>query len=126
MDQLIFIYNAKSGLVNSIFDYVHKFVSPQTYSCNLCLITYDNMGKKDEWSNYLKSLSIEVIFAYKNNIKNYIKSFKYTNEHLPCAYLLNKDGFKLFISNKEMNNVKKLSELIELVNRKLLIYSLQS
>ena len=124
MDQLIFIYNAKSGLVNSIFDYVNKFVSPQTYSCNLCLITYDNMGKKDEWSNYLKSLSIEVIFAYKNNIKNYIKSFKSTNENLPCAYLLNKDGFKLFISNKEMNNVKNLSELIELVNRKLQINSL--
>ena len=32
-NRLVFVYNAKSGVINGIFDYVHKFVSPSTYSC---------------------------------------------------------------------------------------------
>ena len=61
--ELIFIYNAKSGFFNSVMDYVHKFVSPETYSCNLCTLTYDNTGKKNEWANYLNTLPIEVEFV---------------------------------------------------------------
>ena len=57
-NRLVFIYNAKSGIINGIFDYVHKFVSPSTYSCNLCSLTYDNLGKKNEWAKYLNNLCL--------------------------------------------------------------------
>ena len=97
--QLIFVYNAKSGFLNGVFDYIHKFVSPHTYSCNLCSITYDNIGKKNEWSKYLNSLPINIIFAYKDNLYNYIK-------------------------NIEINNLKNLNELILLMNKKLPKYKL--
>ncbi|WP_232221892.1 hypothetical protein [Methanococcoides burtonii] len=45
---LIFVYNADSGLINEMKDYVHKIVSPSTYECNLCAITYGNTGIKNE------------------------------------------------------------------------------
>ncbi len=35
-----FIYNAKNGVVNSLFDLAHKLISPDTYECNLCKITH--------------------------------------------------------------------------------------
>ena len=38
--EIQFIYNAKSGLANSIFDLAHKLISPDTYECNLCKITH--------------------------------------------------------------------------------------
>ena len=84
--QLIFVYNAKSGFINGVFDYVHKFVSPQTYSCNLCSITYDNTGKKDEWNNYLNSLPIEVIFAYKDNLQKKGLYFQLQLPHNPLFF----------------------------------------
>jgi len=37
---LIFVYNANGGLVNSWLDTAHKIVSPSTYSCSLCAITF--------------------------------------------------------------------------------------
>ena len=39
--ELIFIYNAQKGRLNSLIDYIHKTVSPGTYSCNLCAITHN-------------------------------------------------------------------------------------
>ena len=44
--ELIFIYNAKSGLVNEFLDFAHKIVSPGTYNCNLCAISYGNFSMK--------------------------------------------------------------------------------
>ena len=42
---LVVVYNAKSGGLNAVLDYVHKMVSPKTYNCNLCKLTYDNFGQ---------------------------------------------------------------------------------
>lgn len=38
---IIFIYNAKGGQWNYLIDTLHKYLSPKTYECNLCQITYD-------------------------------------------------------------------------------------
>jgi hypothetical protein len=38
--EIQFIYNAKNGLANSIFDLAHKIISPDTYECILCKITH--------------------------------------------------------------------------------------
>ena len=43
---LIFVYNANGGFFNGFSDYIHKLVSPKTYECSLCAITYDNLGMK--------------------------------------------------------------------------------
>ena len=117
--QLVFVYNAKSGMINAIFDYVHKFVSPQTYSCNLCKITYDNSGKKDQWANYLNSLPINVLFAYKDNIDTSAPKLEYSGEELPCAFLVNEEKTIYLITKNEMNTINDIDELIKTVNQKL-------
>ncbi len=66
MNEIVFIYNAKSGTVNSLIDWAHKIVSPDTYECSLCSITYDNLGKKAEWSTFLRELKIKSTFIYKD------------------------------------------------------------
>ena len=117
--KLIFIYNAKSGFINGVFDYVHKFVSPQTYACNLCSLTYDNTGKKNEWSDYLNSLPIEVLFTYKDNLLEDGFILKNRNYELPCIVILDNHEERLFVSKNEIDSVNNLEDLIDLVNKKI-------
>jgi len=46
MSKLIFVYNADSGLLNAMKDWAHKIVSPETYPCSLCALTYNNLGMR--------------------------------------------------------------------------------
>ena len=51
MKTLIFVYNANAGLFNMMSDYAHKIISPETYECNLCALTYGNLGMKQKWKS---------------------------------------------------------------------------
>ena len=116
MSEIVFIYNAKSGTVNSLIDWAHKIVSPDTYECSLCSITYDNLGKKAEWSTFLRELKIKSTFIYKDQI---INDQKLKDVPLPCAYLKKSNDIKLLISSDEMNTYKNLEELIVSLRKKL-------
>ena len=70
-EQLIFIYNADSGIFNAVSDYVHKIVSPATYPCSLCGITYSNLGMEKAWAEYLKSLAMPTLFLHKDQLENH-------------------------------------------------------
>jgi len=54
MSKLIFVYNADSGLLNAMKDWAHKIVSPETYPCSLCALTYDNLGMRRPWREFIK------------------------------------------------------------------------
>ncbi len=43
---LIFVYNANSDLFSTVTDFAHKILSPSTYQCQLCALTYGNFSKK--------------------------------------------------------------------------------
>ena len=116
MTEIVFIYNAKSGPINSLIDWAHKIISPNTYECSLCSITYDNLGKKNEWSAFLKELKIKASFLYKDHIVNDIDL---KDSSLPCAYLRVNNNIKLIISSVEMNSFKDLNELILCLRKKL-------
>ena len=116
MNEIVFIYNAKSGTVNSLIDWAHKIVSPDTYKCSLCSITYDNFGKRAEWSTFLREIKIKSSFIYKDNI---INDWKFKDASLPCAYLKKSNDMKLLISSDEMKAHKDLDELIGSLRKKL-------
>ena len=52
----VFVYAADSGPVNAALDWAHKLVSPTTYACDLCRITYGAFGRKQEWDKALERL----------------------------------------------------------------------
>jgi len=114
--ELIFIYNAKSGAINSLFDFSHKLVSPSTYSCSLCSITYGNFGMKKEWKVFLANFDGKVTFLYKNQLQK----IKYTPKKLPCILLKsNQENLQEIISAAELNSFSTLSELIVELKMKL-------
>jgi len=115
--EILFVYNANSGLFNAITDYVHRQISPSTYSCNLCLITHDNWDRNQRWSTYIDSLPIKVGFMYKNTVNQYKELG--IEVKLPMAFLINENKASVFITTKEINSCNDEITLIDLFNTKL-------
>ncbi len=65
--KLIFIYNADSGLLNTVFDIAHKIFSPRTYSCNLCALTHGYFTVRDEWMRFITGLDVECEFLHRDD-----------------------------------------------------------
>jgi hypothetical protein len=96
-----FVYNAKSGLFNQLTDAAHKAISPNTYECNLCKLTYGLTSMKKQWKAFIKNYDIE--FTYKNKIKV---------KETPAVY---DEQLMLVISSKEISACKDVQELQSLV-----------
>ncbi|MBT6438938.1 MAG: hypothetical protein HOK72_04470 [Flavobacteriales bacterium] len=117
--ELIFIYNAGSGLFDSVSDFAHKILSPSTYQCNLCVLTHGNFGAKKQWKDFLKKLGIKVEFYYKNQFKNLNQ-----NEIKPPCILIkiHNSTIQEFINADEMNSHESLDDLIDIIKVKLKQY----
>ena len=113
--ELIFIYNAKSGLVNEFLDFAHKIVSPSTYNCNLCALSYGNFSMKKKWSDYISSLPVKSTFTYKDKVSEY----GYNNIELPSIIFRNGSRSKVIISSEEINKLKKIDQLINILSDRL-------
>ena len=113
--ELIFIYNTKSGVVNELIDFAHKIVSPETYDCNLCAISYGAFSMKKKWSTYIETLPFKSTFTYKDKFsKN-----GYSNIKFPSVFIQSNEKLDEIISATEINEIKNLDQLIGLLNQKL-------
>ena len=54
-DALAFVYNANVGLGWAIIDSLHKTLSPATYDCQLCAVTYDAVRMRPQWRDWLRA-----------------------------------------------------------------------
>ena len=106
-DGLIFVYNAKSGTLNAAIDYFHKIVAPDPYDCNLCILTYDNFGKKKEWKAFLKNLEAPIQFLYADDMKSLG-----IDESIKLPILMT-EGSEVLIDSKKMNSFDSIDKLME-------------
>jgi len=80
--EIQFIYNAKNGLANSIFDLAHKIISPDTYECNLCKITHGAFTENKKFKELKEKYNITLwhIDDYERNIRRYL--YPYISFHV--------------------------------------------
>ena len=117
MDSIIFVYNADSGLFNGLKDLIHKHVSPATYPCSLCAITYDNLGMRQEWRRFVQSLDREVEFLHRDELAD---RYGIRGLTLPAALRHDKDQSpKVWLTAEQINSCKSLADLQGLVVEKL-------
>ena len=115
--ELCFVYNAQSGVAHALMDYVHKIVSPDTYSCSLCGVTYGNLGMHPQWADYLRGLPFKTRFLYKDTVPKHLGDVQ-----LPAAYVVEADHWVHVIGSEEMNAAVTLDALIALCDNKLADY----
>lgn len=115
--ELIFVYNADSGIISGALDFAHKLTSPQTYKCNLCKITYGNFAIKAEWREFLRTLDYNLSFLHRNQFR--VKFPKLKDYELPIVLKIINQDQKILVYAKEINDQKNLKELIDLIRRKI-------
>ena len=115
-NKLIFIYNADSGLLNTVKDIWHKALRPSTYQCNLCQTTFGTFGPKKEWKSFIKTLDVETEFLHKDE---FLEKYDVQDAKYPSAYLLVDGTLKLLITQVEMNSVATIPEMEDLVSSKI-------
>ena len=117
-EQLIFIYNADGDLFNSLNDFAHKIISPDTYQCSLCALTHGNFAMKREWKNFIKALHVEAVSMYKDEFEKL-----YTRQiNLPAVFIKKDELLIQLIISEEINACKSLQQLKDLVLLKLKQY----
>ncbi len=113
---LIFVYNADSGLVNTLLDIGHKIVSPKTYSCNLCAITHSTFSMRDEWKQFVAGLSVPIEFLHRDELE---KKYGMRAVELPAVFRRNNGALETWITREEINRCRSLEDLAQLVRTKL-------
>ena len=105
--KLIFVYNADSGLMNTLMDIGHKAISPQTYECNLCGLTFGVVSEHKQWKKFRESSEAEMEFLHRDEFeKKYGREFEY-------PIILKKDtSLDVAISKTKLNEIATLDELI--------------
>lgn len=114
--QLVFVYNADSGLFNTITDIAHKIISPTTYSCQLCALTHSYFSVKEDWANFLEELDVSLEFLHRDELlENYGKS----EMSLPVILINQNKQLSTWISTEEINDCPSIEVLKVLISDRL-------
>jgi hypothetical protein len=119
--ELILVYNAESGFFNIVKDGLHKIVSPSTYHCNLCALTYGTVKMKDEWKTFIDKLKIPTEFLHRDEFLRKLKSHPHNikDAKFPAVFLDKGGKISLLITHNEINECKTLNDLMNLITNKL-------
>jgi hypothetical protein len=106
--KLIFIYNADSGLFNTVTDIAHKIFSPETYSCNLCALTHDYFTVRDEWKAFIAGLGVECEFLHRDELQQHFPDLQIA---LPALLRQDEGTPRLCLSAEAINRCSDLASL---------------
>jgi hypothetical protein len=81
---------------------------------------------KKDWKNFVNDLDVPVEYMKKDKFKfeflhkdEFNERYNVKDAKFPSAYVDNGMGLQLFISQDEMNSIKKIPELKDLVNKRI-------
>lgn len=111
--QLVFVYNADSGMFNTLTDIAHKVFSPQTYECNLCAISHSYLSERSEWKEFIQGLGVECEFLHRDE---FLKKYASADKNFPVIYELINGDLKLRLSAEQINRCKSMDDLKAAIN----------
>ena len=115
--RLILVYNANGGILNGAKDTIWKVLSPSTYPCSLCALTFGWVSMHGAWRRYLDSLPHEKVFLHKDDYAEALPGVALT---LPAILVAGGDARpEILVSASELNALPDLKALIALVDARL-------
>ncbi|MFM9853750.1 MAG: hypothetical protein ACKVOJ_13240 [Sphingomonadaceae bacterium] len=117
--KLICVYNAEAGLLNALIDSVHKTLSPDTYPCDLCAITYGVFTMDKQWRRWIKALPMPTHFYHRADFKAAWPNVAVT---LPVIMLEQKSGLTTIVAAHDFSGTKTVNDLIALLETRLAKY----
>jgi len=113
---LVFVYNADSGVVNTLLDIGHKIFSPHTYSCRLCAITHTTFSMREPWKSFLQGLGVAVEFLHRDE---FMQRYALQHTALPAIFRKTEARLEEWISREDINKCQSLADLEQLVEQRL-------
>ncbi|MBJ6110230.1 hypothetical protein JAO73_14500 [Hymenobacter sp. BT523] len=115
--RLLFVYNADTGLLPGLKDAFHKILSPATYPCALCAVTYGATSMRPEWRAFIKSLPVPVQFLHRDEFGRAFPQWR--GHRLPAAFAVAETGeLQPFMTAEDMAGAD-LNGLMQQVREKL-------
>ncbi len=118
-EKIIFVYNADSGLVNSLKDAVGKTIHPDQYQCRLCALTYNTVRMKSDWKQFIKDLPKRTMFLHRDE---FLKRYGDPGTGFPAAFAAGGDKGEtpsVILTPEEINSCQNLQDLKDLVEEQL-------
>lgn len=117
--RLVFVYNANAGLLAGALDSIHKTLSPATYACDLCALTYGALTMRPLWRQWLQSISMEADFYHRPDFRLAYPAFE--NEPLPLVGILSDAGLSVLLDRDALSQFQTLDELVAALQSKLAV-----
>ena len=114
--KLVFVYNADSGLFNTVTDIAHKIMSPKTYSCHLCSLTHGYFKVRDTWVTFLQSIDAECEFLHRDEL---FEKYAIADADLPQIYKNRNGKLEPWISRDDIERFSHVDELMTFIQQKL-------
>ena len=114
--KLVFVYNADDGVFSAVTDTIHKVLSPSTYQCQLCQITYGLTTMHKDWRRFLEGIDAEKEFLHRNE---FIDKYPESTAELPAIFKETPNGLEDFLTAAEIRQYANLQSLIKAVEDRL-------
>lgn len=112
--RLLFVYNVDLTPFALLSDFVHRIVSPDTYPCRLCDLTYDRFTMKNEWKRFIAALPADCRFELRDRFQR--KYPAYADVPLPAVFRQGpRGGLATLLSADAINRAKTMASLRRLV-----------
>jgi hypothetical protein len=111
--ELLFVYNADSGLTSALRDWLVKLVAPERYACQLCRISYGNFGMNPRWRAFVKQLPYSVRFLHRDELVRMHPQARLD----PPGLLLHRDGeYEVLLERRDVEALDTLDALMARVS----------
>ena len=114
--KLIFVYNAKPGIAAGIMDSIHKTLSPATYPCDLCTITYGALRMDPAWKAWLKAQPFESEFRYRDEFR---AAHPEIDASMPAVFREDGGRLELLVKDEDFASTPTVDALIALIESRI-------
>jgi hypothetical protein len=110
--KLVFVYNADSGVFNTLADAAHKIFSPRTYACNLCALTHTAVRMRGEWREFLDGLGLPLEFLHADEFE---ARYGPKGVRLPSVFAEDGRGLSVLAGADSIDACRTLDDLKRLI-----------
>ena len=115
-EHIVFVYNADSGLFNTLSDIAHKIFSPDTYECQLCSLTHTILHEKKDWHEFIESLAVDTSFLHRDQLQD---KYGIVKVELPAIFREQEGKLENLVSAVEICTCDTLQDLQALITAKI-------
>jgi len=116
-EEFIFVYNADGNFFAGLTDFAHKIISPDTYACSLCKITYGNFAMKNEWKQFLAGLPQKKTFLHRDEFHRDYPQF--AQMALPVILKRRGSDLSVMVKADELNSQEDIAQLKDMIKARI-------